>query len=83
MDIYCPRCGEPWDRLSLNPSYGDMTEQESRDFQDGKGCPCCINKPLSELSPEGIERGYYTGALMDVLGDDLDGLAATLEDFGI
>jgi len=80
MDIYCPRCGEPWDTYSL---VDDMTPVEAEDLKAGRGCPCCVGKELKDLSPEGIERGIYTGALMDVLGDDLDGLAATLEDFGI
>jgi len=39
-DIYCKRCGEPWD------AYGvfHMTDAERETFLAGKGCPCCIRK---------------------------------------
>jgi hypothetical protein len=41
-------------------------------------CPCC--PPGSKPDPE---KAAIKAALADMLGDDEDGLAATLEDFGL
>jgi len=103
MDIYCPRCGEPWDIYSLTD---DMTPEEARDLKAGRGCPCCIGReacqreetcdvcPLYQL--DGLsytgrcrancfkvpERAEVSAVMLDLLGDDIDGAAALLEDFG-
>lgn len=76
MDIYCPRCGEPWDVYSLQ---SDMTPEEATSLKAGTGCPCCAGKEIKQRP----ERAVICGELMAVLGDDMDGLASTLEDFGI
>jgi hypothetical protein len=76
VDIYCGRCGEPWDVCSL---ADDMTPEEAKNLKAGKGCPCCIGKEVKERP----YRAVVSAALLDVLGDDIDGVAATLEDFGI
>ena len=75
MDIYCPRCGEPFDVFSL---VDDMTPEEARDFKAGRGCPCCKGQEVTERPL----RAEATGVLLDVLGDDIDGVAAELEDAG-
>lgn len=41
-DLYCPKCGEPWDSKGLR--MGDMTKNEAKRFLEGKGCPCCWKK---------------------------------------
>ena len=47
MDVYCKRCGEPWDLYGVN--HGDMTLTESRHFWEGEGCPSCYGKePCTE-----------------------------------
>lgn len=40
MDVYCKRCGEPWDLMGIRD--GDMTEEERKMFLRGEGCPCCV-----------------------------------------
>ena len=50
-DIYCAKCGEPWD------SYGvfndcDMTASEKDRFLQGEGCPCCA---FGQKAPKGID----------------------------
>jgi hypothetical protein len=70
MDIYCKRCGEPW-ALPL-----DMDADEKQRFMTGQGCPCCYGKPV-EQKPF---RALIQEALESALGDDLDGLAAEMED---
>lgn len=79
MDLLCQRCGEPWDAC-----LDDLTEQEKADFHASRGCPCCRNKPDADihLSPRQQEAVTVQTAMRDVLGDDIDGLAAEMEDFG-
>lgn len=81
MDLLCQRCGEPWDFFYITD---EMTEEERRDFHAGRGCPCCRNKPDADihLSPRQQEAVTVQTAMRDVLGDDIDGLAAEMEDFG-
>lgn len=76
MDLYCPRCGEPYE---LDYVQHDMTVMERARFKGGKGCPSCYGKPI-ELKQS--DRAVAAGIVMELLGDDLDGAAATLEDFG-
>jgi hypothetical protein len=106
MDVYCKRCGEPWDLYGVQ--HGDMTATERDRFWAGEGCPSCCGKepchssspcdecPDAELvGPFGAPscrvnrdkrlarqpfRAQLTAVLHEVLGDDLDGLAAELED---
>ncbi len=75
MDLYCRRCGEPYE---LDYVQHDMNVIERTDFKAGRGCPCCKGKEVKER-PAVAE---CAGVLMDILGDDLDGVAAELEDNG-
>lgn len=38
-DIYCAKCGEPWDAYGVR--HGDMEPNEAEKFRRGQGCPCC------------------------------------------
>jgi len=81
VDLLCQRCGEPWDFFYITD---EMTEEERRDFHAGRGCPCCCKKATADihLSPRQQEATEVQAILRDVLGDDIDGLAAEMEDFG-
>lgn len=74
MDVYCKRCGEPWDAYGVN--HGDMDDEEQKRFWAGEGCPACFGKSIEEAP----FRARLTSVLHDVLGDDIDGLASELED---
>ena len=74
MDVYCKRCGEPWDLLGVND--GDMTAAERDSFWKGEYCPSCHGKTV-EKRPF---RAELATVLHEVLGDDVDGLAAEMED---
>ena len=88
MDNVCTKCGEPWDI-----SYQVEDEQLPKDEQEFvllgsaiKACPCCKDTPnddpdIQEYQEKG--RGYEISMLAEILGDDIDGLASTLEDFGL
>lgn len=73
MDLYCTRCGEPWE---MDYVHFDMTPEEKGRFNRGEGCPACYGKAV-EKRPF---RAHLAGALKDMLGDDVDGLAAEMED---
>lgn len=89
MDIYCPKCGEPLETASLHEIDG-MTYEEARDaFFNGLKSPltgkrivgcAAIGYRHNESSPEGEFRGQLTSALSDMLGDDIDGIANSLDD---
>jgi len=74
MDLYCQRCGEPWDAYGAR--HGDMTYEEYRRFIAGAGCPHCFGKEV-EKRPL---RSQIMSAMRDVLGGDIDGIAAEMED---
>lgn len=124
MDIYCPKCGEPWEMDSLheeaqerygidyytnypaygyvaihdrkkNPEYNEDDYQKvykevKRQFQS-EGCKTfsfaseCTAPNRSEMQTDstfGLTANEAAAALYDVLGDDMDGAAAMLEDMG-
>jgi len=74
MDVYCTRCGEPFELLGITD---DFTDEEKKRFWAGQSCPCCFGKPAPEKRPF---RAEVQKALQDILGDDHDGLAAEMED---
>ena len=79
MDLVCTRCGEPW-------HMDHVLHDEPEEFQREGGvilrCPCCRTKP-AKLSVEERARLNTIQALGEVLGDDIDGFAAALEDFDL
>ena len=79
MDIVCTRCGEPWDMYYV-------LHEETQGFRRRGGridrCPVCPSEKPKH-SKEESERLAAIREVADMLGDDVDGLAATLEDFGL
>lgn len=86
MDIYCQLCGEPWDSYELGPD-GCFDKKEAKKFLAGKGCPSCnwgenkqrISSYKESCDPDELDRASATSVLVDVLGDDIDGIASELE----
>ena len=119
MDIYCPKCGEPWDLDSLHeeadlqgaPSFRDLPEEARRwagrdhdpnadpryleyrreydrifsrireDFQV-RGCQALheMRGDHAPCKPRDNARAETAAVLYSILGDDLDGAAAMLDD---
>jgi len=85
MDLFCNRCGEPWDL------YHVMHDAEEGDFvRDGgniKKCPACMNKSDEQIekeTPQEVkDKNLYRSEIASLLGDDVDGCAAMFEDFGL
>lgn len=88
MDLYCPRCGEPWDLDTLHEEtaariqnvrvalpYETAFAEVRRDFQQ-RGC-AALGEPRC-LDRDGTAT--VAAAVYELLGDDLDGAAAMLDD---
>jgi hypothetical protein len=86
MDIYCRRCGEPWDIDTLHEEAAESgrTFQEVRADFARRGCQALAAFTGNDQPCEKQEtaRGAASGALMDILGDDIDGVASLLDDEG-
>jgi len=94
MDIICPKCGEPIDVYELHEiAWSDADPKSTRNgympykmayrLFKTKGCgalgfSCNPNKEF-----QNSERGAMVEALYDLLGDDVDGIAAEIEDFDL
>lgn len=79
MDLVCLNCREPWDMETVLHESPERFERHGGAIHS---CPSCKGKSV-ELSEEEEFKSMATSALADVLGDDIDGLAASLEDFNL
>ncbi len=75
MDVYCRHCGEPSDVYHVEH---DMELRFRKMFKAGKGCDCCEGKG----SPANNGTTERADIIAELLGDDLDGQAAMLDDMG-
>ncbi len=89
MDIYCPKCGEPWDNDSLHEAAAELNEEArslgerpvtydtvARDFRD-RGC-LALGERCGKPNPEIAKAA---AAVYAFSGDDMDGAASDFEDF--
>jgi len=83
MDIKCHKCGEPWDMDSLHEMGEWIGEELSfnqarrRFYADG-----CTAFGTGHGTMD-YANGSIVAELADLLGDDIDGFAAMLEDLGL
>ena len=84
MDIYCPKCAEPWDMDELHEAVAAdyyPTFTEARKAFARYGCPAMDGR--AKACPDtviGHDMGNLISEVYDLLGDDLDGAASMLED---
>lgn len=76
MDIYCPICGEPYDHDELHDVPGKSYAEASREFIR-VGCKVFD----ASHGVRDARRAEVASAAYAVLGDDLDGAAAMMEDY--
>jgi hypothetical protein len=81
MDLICTNCAEIWGMdYVLHDAPGEFVRKNGVITK----CPCCPkdgSKPkLDEQTEIKLEAAKELGEL---LGDDIDGVAAMLEDFGL
>ena len=86
MDIMCRKCGEPWEIDTLH----DEAEESDTEFSEvyerfvRNGCEVLgsrCNTPSTETDRTfGLTRQDAMDALIDIMGDDVDGIASEMED---
>lgn len=91
MDIYCPRCGEPWEIDSLhelieeqiavigpisNEEYEDRFNQKRKEFRS-VGCNVFNTK---HNVPANRNVAAISQVAFDLMGDDIDGIASMMDD---
>lgn len=89
MDVHCCNCDEPWDQYYLRHDLTDEPAEElaTEGWQFGRSriavlhCPCCPKDGTAR--PDAKERAQIVQELAHLMGDDEDGLASALEDFGL
>lgn len=77
MNIYCPRCAEPWDVHSLHDAVADGYAADYADARRtfaGDGCGTLFGGPPCQRSNH--PRAHLAAELFDVLGEDVDAVAA-------
>jgi hypothetical protein len=83
MDIPCPRCGEPWEIDSLHDAAEDLDydyAEAARAFAR-RGCAVMLGRHAgTACDRDDLADTRYD--LADLAGDDLDGWAADIADFG-
>jgi hypothetical protein len=80
MDLPCINCGEPWDMdYVLHEAPHEFTRTHGRIDR----CPACPTTGNPQLSATERARLEAIATLADILGPDIDGLAAELEDCGL
>lgn len=81
MDIYCTRCGEPWELDTFHDVADEQGTTWAAAVADFRSRGCVATGWTGECERVETLRGAATAALVDLLGDDVDGVAALLEDF--
>ena len=83
MDVYCPVCTEPLDISCFHDEadeQGISFNEALRAFQS-RGCESLTVYGFGPCEKVDSLRGDAMSALFDLLGDDVDGAAAMMEDF--
>jgi hypothetical protein len=83
MDVKCPICAEPWENETIHDyasEYSSTYAQVAKLFRT-KGCGVAFDS--WDVTCEKSENSEMLSALADLLGDDLDGYASMVEDFGL
>lgn len=82
MNINCPRCAEPWDTdefhylaEELETTYSDIIAQFGR-----KGCEVIPGQSHNQYAQLDSKRAMLAAVAFEFLGDDVDGIAAMMED---
>jgi hypothetical protein len=80
MDIYCPKCGEPWDNDELHyvAEENDTTYKATLDEFQKIGCGVFDGQPCAD--PADRRRALVMSVGFEIMGDDVDGIAVMMED---
>lgn len=79
MDLICPKCSEPWEVDSLHEADFGLSFSNARRLFFTEGCGAVFEGVVCE--PTHTLIGDASAVLYDLLGDDVDGIASSLDDF--
>lgn len=87
MDIYCSKCGEPWEIDTLHDVAEEIDSTFKKVLADFRktGCSALGDYECSEdvgAVVGGLRVQDAQSVLFDLLGDDIDGVASELADLG-
>jgi len=77
MDLICTCCGEPWDVDHVLHHEPDKFERQGGLI---RACPCCHGTRPDGMTEERRSKLSAVAAAAQLLGDDVDGVAALLDD---
>ena len=77
MDLYCPKCAEPWDNDSLH----DAAKENGTTYNTLPTCSAARDAWLSVPSHGEGKAHPGIAIVYELSGDDMDGAASDLEDF--
>ena len=83
MDLICPKCGEPWDNDCFHDVADDMDSTYTQVVSSFKKQGCqALGTKCNENTTLSASQSAMVSELYDLMGDDVDGAAAILEDAG-
>jgi hypothetical protein len=77
MKLTCICCGERWEAQHV---LRDEPEKFDRRGAILRACPCCHGSEPDGMTQEERIRLRAVAAVGELMGDELDGIAATLDD---
>lgn len=81
-DIVCTRCGEPWDL----DTFHDVADEQGITFSQALAAfrneGCAGTGWMAQCERNGSMAAEAASVLFDLLGDDVDGIASELADWG-
>ena len=77
MELLCVCCGKPWDVAYV---LREATTEFDREGALIRGCPSCHGTRPEGMTEEKRGMLRFTAAAAELLGDDVDGLVALVDD---
>jgi hypothetical protein len=78
--LTCTKCAEQWDFESFH-SVDGMDFRTATDKFRSIGCKVFGQECDTDIDEQDIFRAEVSSLMMDLLGDDLDGVASMMDDF--
>ena len=81
MDVYCPKCAEPWDNDELHEQAAENGSTYAETARRFRVEGCAVFEWSTPCTPSSSTRAQLAAAAYDLLGEDMDGATAMLEDY--
>ena len=81
MEIYCVKCGEPWDNDSLHEIAYELDSTYAAMAKEFRERGCNLFGEAEWCTSNGDRESRE--AIYDLLGDDMDAASSMIEDFSL